>query len=168
MKTILQIFLLVLTGNISMAQNLYLNEVDGTETEYEISDVRKLEFTSSEVLLIMHSGDTIFQPITELKNYRYNSDNSLSVETPSNYSYSLMVYPNPTKDDFEFKFIPKKSMLYTLSITDIKGRKLDDKKLGVISEVYRGTVSLASYPAGIYFLTLKGGNMKISKKILKY
>ena len=47
-----------------------------------------------------NSGETIFKPIAELKNYRYNTDNALSVETPNDndYSNSLIVYPNPTKD----------------------------------------------------------------------
>jgi hypothetical protein len=44
---------------------------------------------------------------------------------------------------------------------------LFEQKIGVVSQTYSGTVSLVDYASGVYFLKIKSGDVKISKKIIK-
>lgn len=166
MKKIIVILTLFFASHTMVSQTLHLNELNGTETEYQIVDVRKIEFSASEVQVILFSGDTIFQPFNEFKNYQYNQS-TLGVTTPDLYLNSFNVYPNPTQSTINFNFNSKTSRNYSYGIYDITGRMLFEQKIGVVSQTYSGTVSLVDYASGVYFLTIKSGDVKISKKIIK-
>lgn len=167
MKRSIIIILLVFTQQQMKSQSLYLNELNGTISEYGISGVRKLQFSTSEVLVILVSGDTIRRPFIEFKNYRYNNQNTLSNGGHLMNLDVFNVYPNPTEDQLGFNFVSKSLMPYTCSVCDITGKILFKKELGEINGNYSGSISLAMYPAGIYFLILNSGKEKISKKIKK-
>lgn len=167
MKRLIIIILLVCSQQQMKSQSLYLNELNGINSEYAISGVKKLQFSTSEVLVILFSGDTIRQPFTEFKNYRYNNQNTLSNGGHLMNLDVFNVYPNPTEDQLGFNFVSKSLMPFTYSFCDITGKILFKKDLGVVNGNYSGSISLAMYPAGIYFLILNSGKEKISKKIIK-
>jgi hypothetical protein len=166
MKKLIIIILLVFTKQEMKSQSLHLNEMNGTMSEYDIVGIRKIQFSTEEFFLILYSGDTIRRPFNEFKNYRYYQ-NALS---NNDYTMNLDVfniYPNPTKDNLGFNFVSKSLSPCSYSICDIAGKTLYKKDLGLVNGSYSGSISLNSYPAGIYFLILKSGNEKNSKKIIK-
>ena len=167
MKQFIIIILLVFAQQQINSQSLYLNELNGSTSEYGISAVRKIKFSTSEVLVILFSGDTIKRPFLDFKNYRYNNQNTLSNGGNLMNLDVFNVYPNPTEDQLGFNFVSKSLMPYTYSFCDITGKILFKKDLGVVNGNYSGSISLAMYPAGIYFLILNSGKEKISKKIIK-
>lgn len=165
MKRLILIILLVCTQQKVKSQSLQLNELNGSTSEYNISGVRKIKFSTSQVLVILFSGDTIKRPFTEFKNYRY--DQTLSNDEHLMNKDVFNIYPNPTVDQVEFSFVSKSLTPYTYSVSDITGKILFKKDLGMVTGNHSGIISLAGYPAGIYFLTLKSGKEKSSKKIIK-
>lgn len=167
MKRLIIIILLVFTQQQMKSQSLYLNELNGNISEYGISGVRKIQFSTTEVLVILFSGDTIRRPFTEFKNYRYDNQNALSNGEHIMNLDVFNVYPNPTEDQLVFNFVSKSLIPYSYSVCDITGKILFKKELGVVNGNYSGRISLAMYPTGMYFLILNSGKAKISKKIIK-
>jgi len=166
MKQFLIIILLVFAQQQINSQSLFLNELNGTTSEYGISAVRKIKFSSSEVQVILFSGDTIKRPFLDFKNYRYNQNTLSNNEHLTNLEV-FNVYPNPTEDQLGFNFVSNSSAQYSYSVSDITGKVLLKKELGAVIGNYTGVISLAKYPSGIYFLTLKSGKDKVTKKIIK-
>lgn len=167
MKRLLLIIILVFTQQQMKSQSLYVNELNGTVSEYGISGVRKIQFSTTEVLVVLYNGNTITRPFTEFKNYQYDNQSSLSNGEPIMNLDVFNVYPNPTEDQLEFNFVSKSLLPYSYIVSDITGKILFKKELGVVNGNYSGRISLATYPAGMYFLILNSGKVKISKKIIK-
>jgi len=63
----LLILTLIICGSVSMqAQSLFVNETDGSQTSYLISDIRSLIFKDNNVTIAKNNGETMDYSISAL------------------------------------------------------------------------------------------------------
>lgn len=78
--------------------------------------------------------------------------NTANIQAPANHT-AVAVYPNPATDHISFANLPAG---YTMaSITALSGRRMDTAELIGVS-----SLSLQSYPEGIYIYQLSGNNVE--------
>ena len=91
------IFTLILFSSINqvMSQSISFTNMDGTTTGYNLSDVQKIAFESSDVTIYLNNDEVITIAIDEFKNYQY-SEETLSNEDFDTSSNSFRMFPKMT------------------------------------------------------------------------
>jgi hypothetical protein len=97
-KAVFTLFLFLCIGVTDLyAQNIYFQFSKSTYSQYLLSDIRKITFTSSDMNLNMADGSLVSLPLNTVSNFNYTgfsgNTNISSLTRESNVS----VYPNPGK-----------------------------------------------------------------------
>lgn len=86
--------------------------------------------------------------------------------TVSNYDFEkeigLVVFPNPTSDDFKIQFNANLEKEISYSVYDVIGNKILS---GFCNTLSVQTIEMRDHPSGVYFLKLKTEGFTISKKV---
>ena len=80
----------------------------------------------------------------------------------------FVIYPNPFKDIFTISLKPLTSEDLTITLYDISGRNLIQKKYTDLKTRFKEELNLTNLAAGVYILNVQQGPAKISKKMIKY
>ena len=79
----------------------------------------------------------------------------------------IILYPNPTRNNFSLNYSLNRSASVEYTLTSLSGilmgREVNDESEGEISKHF----NLSKYPAGYYFLSIKSDNLIIRRKIIK-
>ena len=166
MKKLIIIIVLFSSINQLMSQSISFVDMDGETTEYNLSDVRKIIFESSDVLVYLNNDEVITIPFDDFKNYQY------SQETLSNEDFvvspnSFKIFPNPTEGVFKVSFDSQSAMPYNYNVYDVSGKKILQKNLGVLNGLHTESISLENVPSGVYFVELKSGDVSSTKQLIK-
>lgn len=160
------LFLFFLSHEVK-SQTINFFDTTGSMSSYNIADVQKIRFSSGgNVFVFLNDGETITIPSEDFRSYQYNKG-VLNVDDFNTSLNDLELYPNPTQDLISLHFIAQSTLPYSYMIYDINGRKVADKKIGLVSGSYTEQVSLTKFTSGVYFLVLENGKNRISKKIIK-
>jgi len=114
-----------------------------------------------DVQLIINKGseiDTLTKPAFIYVNH------GLGVK--ENGGKQLLVSPNPSNGTFKLSFNVDKSFVGELNIMNAAGKTVYSESNVTVSNELTRTISLHGLPAGEYFLTIKDGDKKLSRKIL--
>lgn len=166
MKNFIITLILLSAINQVIGQSISFVDMDGVTTEYNLSDVRKITFESSDVSIYLNNDQVVTIPFDEFKNYQYSQE-TLSNEDFITNSDSFRIFPNPTKGVFKISFDSQSSLPYECTIYDVNGKEVLQKNLGVLNGLHTEDISLEEFPAGVYFVQLKSGSLKSSKQIIK-
>lgn len=166
MKTIIITLILFSFINPVKSQSISFTNIDGTTTGYNLSDVQKIAFESSDVRIYLNNDEVITIPIDEFKNYQY-SEETLSNEDFVTSSDSFKMFPNPTNGVFTISFDSQSSLPYECTIYDVNGKEILQKNLGVLNGLYTEDISLEEFTSGVYFVQLKSGSLMSSKQLIK-
>lgn len=166
MKKIIITLILFSFINPIISQSISFTNIDGTTTGYNLSDVQKIVFESSDVKIYLNNDEVITIPIDEFKNYQY-SEETLSNEDFDTSSKSFRMFPNPTNGVFTISFDSQSSLPYECIIYDVNGKEILQKNLGVLNGLYTENISLEEFPSGVYFVQLKSGSLMSSKQLIK-
>jgi hypothetical protein len=77
---------------------------------------------------------------------------------------SVMVYPNPVKDQVEIVFPSEISGLITLQLCDLSGRTIDQKNIRVDGKIYK--TNLSGISPGVYLLKIFSGKGSYIRKVV--
>lgn len=80
----------------------------------------------------------------------------------------LLAYPNPTNGNLEVVFNGMQQGDYNLAISNVLGQNIFSEVIHYSSNTYSGSINMANYDKGIYFLSISGNNSRIVKKITVY
>jgi len=162
------IFTLILFSFINqvMSQSISFVDMDGSATEYNLSDIQKITFESNDVTIYLNNDEVITIPFDEFKNYQY-SEETLSNEDFVTSSNSFGMFPNPTNGVFTISFDSQSSLPYECIIYDVNGKEILQKNLGVLNGLHTEDISLEEFPSGVYFVQLKSGSLMSSKQLIK-
>ena len=75
---------------------------------------------------------------------------------------NFQIYPNPTNDKIFIDLKNQSNKPYSIRIYDVKGSLIFDKKESFNNEV----INLNKLKSGIYFITLKSEQKKVTKKLI--
>ncbi len=140
------------------AQNkLSIYKADGSYQTFSLSDISKLTFTESDMLINQNTGNPIS---IEIENIAYMGFKPASTAVLEIQAESLNVYPNPVTTNLTVKHI---ETIDELKIFDVQGKMclyLSPKKENV-------DIDMSLFPAGIYFLRIVSDKKVNTNKVIK-
>jgi len=80
----------------------------------------------------------------------------------------FVTYPNPFNDIFTISFTPLTSENIHITLYDLRGRIIINKKFTNPNTTFKQDFKLNNLTAGLYILNVRQGLVNISKKIIKY
>ncbi len=95
--------------------------------------------------------------------YHKSVSNSQEVE-PLQTQLIKLIYPQPSKNNFNIEFMDKDNKPINLSLYDLRGR-LVHSEINVAKKNGIAKIPTLDYPSGIYFLKVKDGNKSEVRKI---
>ena len=129
----------------------------GPATSAELDLAHGLCFDNSYNLYIADNGNNRIREVM----------GPLSVNNISNNS-SVLVYPNPASDLVNISLKGTALSNAILKITDIAGRFVMTKKLGLIHQNQPITLDISSFSNGIYIVNISDGKQQLTSKVVKW
>jgi hypothetical protein len=159
----------LLMGTISYAQSMYFSYSDGTNTSYNLEDVRKITFDADMMNLHLWDGSLYTWNVGTIGYYQY-------FEIPLNMqewlncanSWEVKVCPNPTSNSVTVHFNLPKTDEVSITLSDIQGKLILEKHIGKKETgKHQETFDLNSIPSGTYVCSISGQKNMVTKKIIK-
>tara|TARA_B100000927_G_C16305912_1_gene405405 strand:- start:90 stop:608 length:519 start_codon:yes stop_codon:yes gene_type:complete len=171
MKRLMVLFGFIFWFSSLISQSIHFNYTDGSSSEYELEDVRKITFEGDVMQLHLNDGSQYNWNVSTIGHYQYEeSSPSTNIEQILELVNFLEVtlYPNPVKNDLNISFNLPFSDNVSLEIYDYSGRLLIKKNLGRLdkgNQLYQ--LNINELKSGIYVLNIIGDKSSISKNIIK-
>lgn len=168
-KPLVLLALALLMGQMNYAQSIDFDYTDGTNTSYNIDDVRKITFDADVMNLHFLDGSVYSWNVSTVGNFQYD-ETSLIVEELINTvnAWEITVFPNPTSNYLQVRFnLPTEDEI-TISLYDVQGKILLVKHFGKhVSGMHQRTLDLTNVTEGTYVCRIVSQNNSITKKIIK-
>ena len=165
----LAMFLLALLISTGIkAQSIYFNFTNGTNTSYNLTDIRKITFDNDLMNLHLLDGSIYTWNVSTIDYYQYELSN-LNIQESLNAanSMNISVFPNPTSSIINVRFDLFKEDIISISLFDIHGKVILEKNLGkIISGQYQETLDISSLNQGFYKCRVQGLYQSVTKTIL--
>jgi hypothetical protein len=156
-------------GSMSFAQSIHFNYTDGTNSSYNIEDVRKITFDADVMNLHLLDGSTYSWNVSTIGDYQYQ-ESSLNVQEWLNQAnaWEVSVHPNPTSTILNIKFNLPKADEVSVALHDIQGKLILEKNLGNKTPgKHQEILDLTGIPQGTYVCCISGQQNTITKQIIK-
>jgi hypothetical protein len=79
---------------------------------------------------------------------------------------NLDVYPNPSRDIFNIRFVSEKIQELSIKVLNVYGELVFEENIGKFIGEFTKSLDLSMSPKGIYILEIKNDDNFISKKIV--
>jgi endoglucanase len=87
-------------------------------------------------------------------------------ETSKN-SNRIAIYPLPAKNEVNISFVGITERDLSLSVIDITGKKVMNKKINLLKDTQIETIAISSLSSGLYLFKIQGNNWVVTKKLIK-
>lgn len=146
------------------AQTLYVNKSIGTQTTYTLSDLRKITFSSGNVMVHKTDNTTGIYALSEL-NYLSLKDFTVGLEKKVPVGIdNLIIYPNPVSDVLNINLSGLNKMDGNISIISLEGKVMQQQKINNESIV---RLKLSQLPHGIYLCRYTNATEVKTVKIIR-
>ena len=152
-KIFLLSLVLLLAGRLFAAGTLQLIVLaaDGTETNYVLTDVRKIVFESDEMTVKLKSGSGI----TNVRGVKFESLGGITgMENLKEDERSISVFPNPVKNYLTITGVDKSTQI---NLLDLTGTLLQS----IPVQDHSTNIDVSALQQGIYLL-------QIGEKVVKF
>lgn len=168
-KSFLILGMAVFIGAFCQAQSIHFNYDNGTNAAYNLEDVRKITFNDVVMNLLFWDGSIYSWNVSTIDYYEYDPNPaSITKVLEQANSWQVKVYPNPTNQVVNVAFNLPTDENVSFTLFALQGKMLFEtspKKLN--KGLHEQIIDLSVYPAGQYFIHLKGQNTTITKTIIK-
>ena len=148
------------------AQQLYFYLNDGSMQTYSISEVRRMDFDSTNINIRLTDESVVSIELNALTSYQYYPEGITHIETIVERP-TLSFFPNPADQQLNVRYsLPKVSSTIQVRIHNLKGEKLLEQtvKSSPSGELM---LDLTKFATGQYYCTLSSGEVVISKAFMK-
>jgi len=148
------------------AQNLYLLENSGQQTNYMIDNLSKLFFSSDELMVESQSGNIDQYPLNEIRYLGFSGP----LQTPPPIFQEKMgmnLYPNPVSGSLHVQYHISGMKTARIEILSIDGRLHHSECLFSENKMPGRRINLEALPSGIYVCRLISDKTMITKKFIK-
>ena len=129
------------------SQTMYVKESNGTQTPYDLTNVRKMTISSNNLTVQKLDNSTGSYTLSGLK-YLSFQDFTTGIEQQMLLSTAkLITYPNPVADMLTIDLIDQENRRGSISILSIEGKVMQEIKTNGIGTV---ALNLSQIPQGIY------------------
>ena len=101
-------------------------------------------------------SDTVFYNVTFIPTSNYDHMNV----------NSLQIYPNPSKNIFNIRFVSENSQELEIKIRSLIGEEVYSESLHQFSGEYMNQINLYNYPKGVYMLEIKTQDGIINSRLI--
>ena len=158
----------VFSISVLVSQSIYFNYSDGTSNNYNLTDVRKINFNNDVMQLHLNDGSTYNWNVSTIKYYEYSQNTGIEQILDFVNFHDVKVYPNPLNNLLNVSYTLPISGKVLLEIYDYTGKLLIRKDMGSLNKGnHIDQLNTTKLSSGIYVLTIKGEQSSISKKIIK-
>ena len=91
---------------------------------------------------------------------------NITLNASKNSFLDYSVWPNPTKNILNFRFISQSNDNVYISLIDVRGRKIMTKVIANFEYQVNSSIKIDGCAKGVYILNIKQGNSIINKKII--
>ncbi len=151
------------------AQSIHFNYTDGTNSLYNLEDVRKITFESDLMNLHLFDGSIYSWNVSTIGYYEY-SENPLNIEVliEKANTFDVVIFPNPTNSNLQVKYNLPTDDEIRIELYDFQGKLIFNKSLGKQIKGQQETIlNLSQIPSGTYICNIIGKINSISKRIVK-
>ena len=163
------VVLSLLMCTTSIAQSIHFNYTDGTNSSYNLQDVRKITFDADVMNLHLLDGSVYAWNVSSIGYYEYD-ESLVTVEDWLNKAnaWDVAVYPNPTDGLLNVQFNLPKEDKVIIGLYDLQGKGILEKSLGNITTgEHKEMLDLTQLPNGTYVCRITGQHYSITKKVFK-
>lgn len=156
--------------SVLQAQNLNVNNGDGTTTSYSIEDIRRITIEQPNLVVLLFNGDSFSFPLNELQNYRYDDDSSLNLDDALGElnKWDVKLFPNPTANELTIRFVLNQPSNMSYSIVDASGKLITSQELGKLDSGQHDILAdFRNIASGSYVVNIERDGMIYSTKIIK-
>ena len=151
------------------AQSIYFNYTDGTNSSYNLEDVRKITFDADLMNLHFWDGSMYGWNVSTIGDYQYN-ESSLNVQEWLNSAnaWEVVIFPNPTSTNLNLRYNLPKDDEITIALFDMQGKLILRKSLGKqFSGEQQQTLDVSNLSEGSYVCRIKGKHQTVTKTVIK-
>jgi hypothetical protein len=169
-KTWILLVISMIVSTMSFAQSIQFNYTDGTNTSYNLEDVRKITFDNDVMNLHLLDGSIYSWNVSTIGYYQYD-ESSLNIQEWLNNKneWELTLFPNPTSSVLNVSFNLPESDEVSIELYDMKGKLILTKNLGKKETgAHQEVLNLTIVPKGTYVCRLAGQKNTIKKQLIKH
>jgi len=151
------------------AQSIYFDYSDGTNTSYNLADVRKITFDADLMNLHFWDGSLYAWNVSTIDFYQYD-ETPLNVQEWLNNAnaWKVLIFPNPTSTNLILYYNLPKEDAITIALFDMQGKLILQKYLGEkLSGEHHQTIDVNNLPEGEYVCRINGLHQSVSKTVIK-
>ena len=145
------------------AQTMYIRPITGTKSAYAISNIKKLTFSSDNLLVTPTSGNVATHPIG---NNRYINfiDLTLATVAQQQAAIDFYVYPNPVQDVLTISMDGQGQPIDAITIFTLEGQLVLQEKIdyNIQPKIY-----VTSLSQGMYLCKINSGIKTQTIKFIK-
>ncbi len=173
MKTIYFYIVLFLNLHLICLQaqhSLYVKAKNGTQNEYSINEIRKLEFNEGNMTVSKTDGSSAMYALIDIGYLSFTDYNPGIFNLPGQELNAANIFPNPVEDQLTIIWPSALTGINTiyLEIIDIMGSIILTECIDNISGTDRHSICVTRLPKGIYLFRISDGRtiqvMKFYKK----
>ena len=168
-KPFVILLITMLLGAKSYAQSINFNYTDGTNSSYDLADIRKITFDADVMNLHLMDGSLYTWNVSTIGDYDYG-DSSLNVGALLNSlnTWELIIFPNPVSNSLKIQYKLSKEDKICIALYDVFGKLILEKKFGEqLPGSHTEILDLTNIPKGNYGLRIVGQNQSITKNVIK-
>ena len=152
-------------GNIYAQQSIYVEEFNGTLTEIPLTEVQKITFSGTDMVLQKTDATTITWSTSDVQKYFYDLTTNITT-TAISEANDILIFPNPSTGNFNITYQVKQQGLVNITIISMDGRII---KTLLSENKEQGNYTLNStknLEAGSYFIKIENVNNLTTKKVI--
>jgi len=161
-KTIILILILFVAIVNTKAQSIFIYFTDGKISEYPLSEVRKITFSATDMILHKKDATTFTWAISDIQKYNY-SETSSETEIKT---IDALIYPNPSNGNFIINYQLKQKEFINISIISMDGKIIKNLLLENREQGYYSLHYANNLEEGIYLIKISSTNNFITKKLI--
>lgn len=147
----------------AFGQNIYFTFTDGTSQAYPIAEVRKMDFSTSQLNLHRTDGSVLSWNFENIDHYAYQQPTGFTmIEDVA----KLNLFPNPVEGMLKLQYHLPQQKSAELQIYTINGQLLMQQQVEMTGAQHL-ELDLSKYPAGQYICRLAGSKLVLSKTFIK-
>ena len=146
------------------AQTMYVRETSSTQTAYLLSNIKKVSFSSGNIILSKNTGAPNSYLISDIRFLTFQ-DLITHIATLEKQEEALRLYPNPVVDKLNIPLSLAKSQECLIDIISIEGRVVYREKINPHDNVYQ--INVSALPCGIYICKINNGIATKTAKFIK-
>ncbi len=161
---ILVVMLFVAVISTKAQQSIFVEEVGGNLTEVPLSSVQKVTFSGNDMLLYKTDGNVLTWATSNVQKYYYGL--TTQVKNIESNNISCLVYPNPSKGNFNIDYQIEEKSIVIFSIFTLEGQELEKRIIDNTSYGKRTISFNMNLVPGTYIVKIQNGKNLVTKQLI--